>query len=244
MRSLRIRNGFTLIEILVALSIMVIVLGAAYGTFSAATKSVSRCRARKFLEEEGQGLLRMMAREIRGSYFPAPGENRPASSSGTAPAGTGDSTVVARSERPTPQYLNGRNGGEAGSLQLLTTGGIPDPDQPSSGLYNVAYRLDPAKKTLFRRQADLLQPAQSDTDAPGWVRVGRGVESVAYSFSDGTNWADAWRTEEGAGLPSAVKIDLVLSDAEGNRRAFSATVFIPVQAAAFTQTLVQPPGPR
>jgi len=242
--SLRNRSGFTLIEILVALSIMVIVVGAAYGTFSAATKSVSRCRARKALEEDGQGLLRMMAREIRCSYFPAPSENQPAPSSGTTPAATDAQAVVVRSERPEPQYLHGTNDGHIGFLRLLTTGGIADPDQPNSGLYNVAYRLDPTKKMLFRRQADLLQPAQFDADDPGWLCVARGVESLAYSFSDGKNWADEWQTDGGAGLPSAVKIDIVLSDAEGNQRAFSTTVFVPMQAAPLTQTLVQPPSPK
>lgn len=244
MHSLRNRSGFTLIEILVALSIMVIVLGAAYGTFSAATKSVSRCRARKALEEDGQGLLRMMAREVRCSYFPAPIENRAVSSSATTPAGTGAPAVAAPSERPTPQYLYGTSDGHTGFLRLLTTGGIADPDQPSSGLYNVAYRLDPMKRMLFRRQADLLQPAQSDTEGLGWLCVARGVESLAYSFSDGKNWADAWQTDGGTGLPSAVKIDIVLSDAGGNQRAFSTTVYVSMQAAPFTQTLVQPPSPK
>ena len=251
MRSLRNKAGFTLIEILVALSIMVIVLGAAYGTFTAATKSISRCRARKSLEEDGQGVLRMMAREIRCSYFPARGENRPASSTpgGTTAAtgmsaGTGAPAVItAVSERPTPQYLNGSSGVRTGFLRLLTTAGITDPDQPSSGLYNVAYRLDSTKKMLFRRQADLLQPEQSDTDSPGEVCVARGVESLAYSFGDGKKWVDNWQTDGNTGLPSAVKIDVVLSDAEGNQRAFSTTVFVAMQAPPPTQTLIQPPSP-
>ena len=247
MRNRRSRIGFTLIEILVALSIMVIVLGAAYGTFRAATNSVSRCKARKTLEEDGQGLLRMMAREIRCSYFPAPGENRPVSSSGTTPPATPATPApiaAARSERPAPQYLNGTSDGQTGSLQLLTTAGMADPDQPASGLYNIAYQLDAVKKRLLRRQADLLQPRSSDTDSPHCLCVARRVESLAYSFSDGKDWSNAWQTDDVVGLPSAVRISIVLSDADGNQRAFSTTVFVPTQNVPSTQTVVQPAKPK
>ena len=82
-------SAFTLIEILVALAIMVIVVGCAYGIYFAATKSAARYRARTEVERDARALLRMMGREIRCSYFPSPNEAPTVQSS---PAGTSGST--------------------------------------------------------------------------------------------------------------------------------------------------------
>ena len=83
---MRIRqSAFTLIEILVALAIMVIVVGCAYGIYFGATRSATRYRARNEVERDARALLRMMGREVRCSYFPLPSDSPTVQS---APAGT------------------------------------------------------------------------------------------------------------------------------------------------------------
>lgn len=143
------RSAFTLIEILVALAIMVIVIGCTYGIYFAATRSSTRYRARTEVERDARALLRMMSREIRCSYYPLAAESptvqsAPAGAAGStsslslapAPANVPGATVTTttpRKDRPVYDYLAGPDGRDGSFLQTLTTGGIADPDQPSSG---------------------------------------------------------------------------------------------------------------
>jgi prepilin-type N-terminal cleavage/methylation domain-containing protein len=247
-------SAFTLIEILVALAIMVIVVGCAYGIYFAATRSASRYRARAEVERDARALLRMMSREIRCSYFPQPTEtsavqSSPAVTSGLLPppgpaptrANTPGATMTTRQDRPVYDYLGGPDGRHGSFLQTLTTGGIADPDQPSSGLYNIAYRLDARKRMIWRRQVDMLEPPDSKTQESSWLCVARGVESVKCSFFDGKAWADSWKTDLTTGLPYAVKIEIALADTEGRVSRYATSVNVPLAAGPLAQSTAAAP---
>jgi len=252
---MRIRqSAFTLIEILVALAIMVIVVGCAYGIYFGATRSAARYRARNEVERDARALLRMMGREVRCSYFPLPSESPTVQSS---PAGTSapatalslaptpenvpGATMTARKDRPVYDYLAGPDGRDGSFLQTLTTGGIADPDQPSSGLYNVAYRLDSGRKMIFRRQVDILEPPDSEAQKSSWLCVARGVESVKCSFFDGKDWADSWKTDLNTALPYAVKIEIELTDTEGRVGQYATSINVSLASGPLAQSTVAAP---
>jgi len=249
--------AFTLIEILVALAIMVIVVGCAYGIYFAATGSAARYRARNEVERDARALLRMMGREIRCSYFPSPSETPTVQSSPAVTAGltsppslaptrenTPGATMTTRKDRPLYDYLSGPDGRDGSFLQTLTTGGIADPDRPSSGLYNVAYRLDAGRKMIFRRQVDMLEPPDSKAQESSWLCVARGVESVKCSFFDGKAWVDSWKADLNSGLPYAVKIEIELADAEGRVSRYASSINVPLAAGPLAQSTVAAPSRR
>jgi prepilin-type N-terminal cleavage/methylation domain-containing protein len=251
------QSAFTLVEILVALAIMVIVVGCTYGLYIGATKSAARYRARAEVERDARALLRMMGREIRCSCFSTPNETPTvrASSAGTsgspslhspapALANTPGVTMATRKDRPVYDYLAGPDGRDGSFLQTLTTGGIADPDQPSSGLYNVAYRLDAGRKMIWRRQLDLLEPTDSKAQESSWLCVARGVEAIKCSFFDGKAWTDSWKTDLSTGLPYAVKIEIELTDTEGRVRDYSASINVPPAAGPLAQSTVTTPKVR
>jgi prepilin-type N-terminal cleavage/methylation domain-containing protein len=250
-------SAFTLIEILVALAIMTIVVGCTYGLYIGATKSAARYRARTEVERDARALLRMMGREIRCSYFSLSSEapavqSSPAGTSGSmnspgpapARANTPGATMTTRKDRPAPDYLAGPDGRDGSFLQTLTSGGIADPDQPSSGWYNVAYRLDAGQKMIWRRQVDLLEPPDSKAQESSWRCVARGVESVNCSFFDGKSWADSWKSDLTTGLPYAVKIEITLTDAEGRVNRYSTSINVPLASGPLAQSQVTAPKAR
>jgi type II secretory pathway pseudopilin PulG len=253
-------GAFTLVEILVALAIMMIVVGCTYGLYMAATKSAARYRAKTEVERDARTLLRMMGREIRCSYFPSPNEAPTvgASSAGTSglpsspglaqtPAnapGATVTTITPRKDRPVYDYLAGPEGRDGSFLQTLTTGGMADPDHPSSGLYNVAYRLDAGRKMIWRRQVDLLEPPDSKAQKSSWLCVARGVGSVKCSFFDGKAWTDSWKTDLSTGLPYAVKIEIEWTDTEGRVSDYSASINVPLAAGPLAQSTVTTPKAR
>jgi prepilin-type N-terminal cleavage/methylation domain-containing protein len=254
------QSAFTLIEILVALAIMVIVVGCTYGLYIGATKSATRYRARTEVERDARALLRLMGREVRCSYFLTSNEaptaqSSPAGTSGLpsspslAPApentpGATITTITPRTDRPVYDYLTGPDGRDGSFLQTLTTGGIADPDHPSSGLYNVAYRLDAEQKMIFRRQVDMLEPPDSTVQQSSWLCVARGVEAIKCSFFDGTTWTDNWKTDLSTGLPYAVKIEIALTDTEGRVSEYSTSVNVPLAAGPLAQSQVAAPAPQ
>ena len=251
------QSAFTLIEILVALAIMVIVVGCTYGLYFAATRSAARYRARTEVERDARALLRMMSREIRCSYLPVPNEtpavqSSPAVTSGLvnplspapAQANTPGTTMTSRKDRPVYDYLAGPAGRDGSFLQTLTSGGIGDPDRPSSGLYNVAYRLDAGRKMIWRRQVDMLEPPDSKAQESSWLCVARGVESVKCSFFDGKVWVESWKTDLTVGLPYAVKIEVALADTEGRISRYATSVNVPLATGPLAQSTVAAPAAR
>jgi prepilin-type N-terminal cleavage/methylation domain-containing protein len=157
---------------------------------------------------------------------------------------TPDATMTARKDRPVYDYLAGPAGRDGSFLQTLTTGGIADPDQPSSGLYNIAYRLDAGAKMIWRRQVDMLEPPDSKAQDPNWVCVARGVEAVKCSFFDGKTWADNWKTDLTTGLPYAVKIEIALADSEGRVSQYATSINLPLAAGPVAQSTVTAPQGR
>ena len=62
------KNGFTLVEILVAMAIIVVIVSLVYGSYFATSKSTQAYKSRIALFQQGRKVLRQMARQIRCSY--------------------------------------------------------------------------------------------------------------------------------------------------------------------------------
>ncbi|HUU69014.1 MAG TPA: type II secretion system protein GspJ [Planctomycetota bacterium] len=125
MRIARRTNAFTLLEILVTLSIAVIVIGIAYGSYAASLKSVSICRAKAKADDAACKLLRTITRDLRGTCIPP----------STAASEPDDQVVFSA-------------GGATLSFATATArsgAGLPD-----AGISQVTYHLDPAHGELVR----------------------------------------------------------------------------------------------
>ena len=62
------KNGFTLIEILIALTLIAAILSMVYGSYFATSRSTHVCQARINMCRQGRTALDQMARQIRCAY--------------------------------------------------------------------------------------------------------------------------------------------------------------------------------
>ena len=200
------------------MSIIVIVLGIAYGAYAAATQSVERCSGRMTLEQEARATLHLMARELRCSHLAEPSAP-PVRAAG--PLGTSSARKVA-----SPVFRGGSKTPGGVFLRFTTLGGLADPDVTSSGICNVSYRYAPSRGLLLRKQEDPLYAAAKNPDRAAWLCMARNVRSVTVQYFNGRDWLDKWDLGPSAGLPRAVRVELTLENSRGRIATFSSAAHI------------------
>lgn len=182
----KLQQGFTLVEVLVAISISAILLVTIYGVFT----SMSRARARLQTEGEGYHLARVIfdriGREIRGSYV----------------AG----------QAPETRLRGGIDDRGVPFLTLATTASTPR-QGVTSGIALVRYELretagEPAgRMALMRSERPYFT---EDTQAPAY-RLASGIDSLRVRFLSGGEWRDQWPPDTGDDPPQAVEVTLTLA---------------------------------
>lgn len=222
-----LRRAFTLLELLIALSVIVLVLGAAYGAYAAATSSVSRCRQRAAVERDARVVLRMIEREVRCVAYrpPDPKPQKPGGDTGL-------------SGKPRTLYVEASRDVSECLLRVVTFGGIMNPDEPESGQFIVTYRYDSPRKRLLRRQVDRMAAAKEDSDED-WLCVAQEVEAVKVSLFDQGQWTDSWDAQKESELPAAVRVELTLNDAGGTPHFYVTVADIPVRPPKKLETKVE-----
>lgn len=180
----RPQQGFTLIEILVAVSISSIMLVTIYGVFT--TMSNARIR----VETAGEGyhqarvIFDRIGREIRSSFVD------PKKLEETRMRGGID-------DRGIP------------FLALATTAGAPR-QGVTSGVVLVRYELRQEageaseKPSLFRSET----PELAEGESPMIYRMASGIETLRLRFLDAGEWRDEWPPDTGSGPPQAVEVSL------------------------------------
>ncbi|HUW19185.1 MAG TPA: type II secretion system protein GspJ [Sedimentisphaerales bacterium] len=218
------RDGFTLVEVLLAATIIATILSMAYGSYFAATRSAQVYRTRTALSQEAQKLLEQMARQIRCSYAeesPSP-VNEVRGSVGTANRWPDPSTAISHRTNVVPEKkfncFNGNCDDPTGEiLHMVTTKSIFPRSSLAEGLFEVTYRFDRSKGRLSVYQRRFTGVPESLARQRNWQPVAENIDSLDLAFFDGGQWLKSWSFEENKNLPGAVKIELVFADENGRR---------------------------
>ena len=198
----RYTMGFTLLELVVAASMIAMLLVVAYGSYLAAAESVSRCTCRMTLQQRARALLLRMSREVRCCYVP-----------------------VSEGEHPNDsRWPYGLLGGRD-RLRLATAAGTGMPDELSAGVCVVSYQLDESRGALLRKRSLLVD--QDDGAGEGnWPAIARDVRAMTCHYFDGDRWLDTWDAGRGAELPRAVRITITFEAQACGPMTFSTTARI------------------
>ncbi len=209
-------EGFTLLEVLIAIGIMATILVILFGTYSAAVERAARTRELSQMYHEARVLLQLMANDLRSSYVKESVEQ----------AQQAFQQVKAR-----PTTFLGEDHTEsdkpADTLSFSTVLPVQRPDVPDTEMCRVAYSLEavndlPQSRALFRRVNCSLDPTATDQDHLFLLTdLARGLDFKYYD-DQRTEYPD-WNSREPRGgkrLPARVKITLLLADQHGQLRPF------------------------
>jgi len=188
MRSRPQNPGYTLLEILIALAIIVIIVSVVYGTYQATILASERYQKDMAYSQQGRALLAQMARQIRCCYIQPQNEN----------------------------YVFNGNTTTAGSenlLRLITTCPVISRNNALTGLYEIAYKLNSSGR-LYYREIPFHKKPNDSRISDHWFTLAEDISSLALSFSDGDQWHDRWDYQKEHQLPVAVKITLTQADAD------------------------------
>ncbi|MBL8068197.1 MAG: type II secretion system protein GspJ [Armatimonadetes bacterium] len=216
------RRGFTLLELLVALGLSLILIGAISTSFQLALdySRTTPARLNKFQDEVQ--LRRTLAQLISGAYVSSDTADNLtylATQSSGGEAGTPDTLVFTTlgqpvaggfllSDSPDTEELNSRFGPQGGTSEVsLSTVPVGEPNQTDAS-------------GLFLR---IQTPSDGDPTQGGTERLlVSGVTSVTFEFWDGGSWVDTWDTVNSGSrrLPAAIRMTLEFSEGDPQTMTF------------------------
>jgi len=237
------KAGFTLLEILVAVAIIVGILAMVYGSYFATARSAEAYETKMEMSGQARQVLAEMARQIRCAYAPrvldTPEESQQTS------GGQGKSPEPADSisqqteiiSKPTPNYFSGNVSGLGGKiLHLVTTAGSDTGQEPATGLFEVAYRLDVGSGVLFFSQQRFVGTLDGGLRNWDWQPVLDRVEQIDLTFFDGQDWLRRWDFKDKRRAPRAVRLDVTCRDENYRRCQYTTVACIPCQTDHRTET--------
>jgi type II secretion system protein J len=210
-------QGFTLLEVLIAIGIMATIMVILFGTYSAAVDRAARSRELSQIYHEARVLLQLLANDLRSSYVKVSIEQ---------------AQQVLQQVKINPTTFIGEDHSEADKpadkLTFSTILPVQRPDVPDTEMCRVSYSLEavndpPQSRALFRRVNCSLDPLATDQDHLFLLTdLAHGLDFKYYD-EQGSEYLD-WNSDEPQGgkrLPARVKITLLLADQHGQLRPFA-----------------------
>lgn len=228
-------KAFTLLEIIIALSMLVLILGSVYGTYSAATMSLSHSKPKHALQQQATVFLQRMASEIRCSYAGYKDE------SPKPPANDVRTGERERLKQEDESLFEGREVSSGRSfLQFVTSAVASKRERNLGGLAIVEYMLDSSMNTLSRSKRRYIGGFEVNKDDYNWMVVLENVQAISIEYFDGDEWLEEWNSNDTEGLlPKAVKISLVMQSEDVGPLSFASTVKIVCKANKLGAVTIQ-----
>ena len=194
-------RGMTLIEMMVAIVIFMIFVGAIYGVYHVARVGAEDTQKRQDVYQTARALLAQINTELCCIYQPA------SVSTSTITGTKSDASLEQQSD----------------TLTLLTTGHVPSAKDAIAGdVCQVTYRMerDDDGHPLGLVMEEELHPglAMADTQ-PDPVMLSNEVIGFNCKFlaQSADDWQDEWTSDE-TSLPAAVRVELIIQSKEKNAK--------------------------
>jgi len=211
---LRATPGFTLLELMLAVSILGLIVLMLAQSFHAVATSKLHAEERLYSERSGRAILWQMSNEIRGAVQTplAPSRVLVLGAAKYQGGSAVNTLTVSALDAGHRRSLDGY-----GAEDIVTYSAVPNPNHRGWFL-------------LERSQYSGLGPG--DKQAP--IIVADNMVSLKLRYFDGEQWAQVWNSENmspGRQVPVAVSIDLNLAGPRGEPLAFSTQVTVPMAIA-------------
>lgn len=198
--------GFTLLEILVALGMLALVLGAVYGSHRAVTASIADLEPRRALEQEGRFFMQRLSSQIRCCYG-----GHPDQLDGSTPERASKDQT---SFRKIPLlFLAGDGLLNQTLLRFVTSKSALWRNSGAGCLAVVSYKADVSQRALLT-QEQVYDPNCENND-DNWRVILEDLSSIEFEYFDGADWQAEWDSGIKGGPPKAARIKLVLRSEHG-----------------------------
>jgi general secretion pathway protein J len=195
-------NGFTLIEVLLAMAILVVVMSVVYGSFSTAGRNVEQAEAARDETDLARTLLSKLTDDLGNAYYDP------------------NMKLVGQNVNLTILYGKKAEAGEGDdkvrrdSLSLTTLTNWRKPDSKETELLEVGYffkeKPDGSGYSLYRREKRELSTDVPPLEGGVEYEITDRVEGLQFRYYNGTTWVDEWYTRTLRGLPQRVELTLTL----------------------------------
>lgn len=182
--------GFTLLEVLIAVALATLVLGAIYGVFTSVAKARERAEQGSETAHYAQVLFDRIGRELRGAWRPEQG----------APFFVAGPD---RDGRPELRFATAST-----TLESSGRGGI------AALRYGVQLAVDPQDSalTLVRSEAPYHLRERLSEDG---ISLGSRIKRINWRFYGSNGWVETWKAEESGALPQLVELTVTLQEGNG-----------------------------
>lgn len=218
-------RGFTLIEVVIAISLLAVILGIVYSALNQMLRTKQIIEQRAESQRIANSVLSRLTRELQLAF-------------------TGQGLLPKRDEDPnkrnpnnfslsaeTQTFDNLRRGDSITFVALEGGQYLPDGGQ-HSGLVQITYRVEPNPELkseqdpnylLIRDETPLIRPVERAYKKTMIFPITDRVYSLQFRYfdRDKQEWSDSWGVDERLGLPAKVEFRLVLRSEQGQMQEYS-----------------------
>jgi len=214
---MRTENGFTLIEILVALFIVALVVTLSYETFNGVLRSTRQVDELSELDQMVRVSMGTMVNELKSAYWRPPGDNADA----TPYVFIGQDNENAENPSDTIRFTmlshaRAKEGGSDPSVSILEYELIPVPQAETAVL-------------MHTEETNYLSLSENTLER---FELAEQVVGLNFRYYDGKEWLDQWSALDRKKLPKAVEIEIIFKDSGGQKRQFITQTDIPLGQAS------------
>lgn len=193
-------KGFTLIEVLLAVSILALIVTVIYASFFTAGRNVEQAEAIRDSTDLARTLVARLSDDIANAYF-NPGMN--------------SSVVTTIFYGKKEEAAAGDEKSRRDSLSLTTLTNWRKPDSKETDLWELGYffrqKPDGTGFVLLRREKRELSKDVPALEGGVEYEITDQVEGLQFRYSnDGKTWFDEWDSRTKGERPKVVEIGLVL----------------------------------
>jgi len=205
--------GFTLLEIVISVAILVVILTIVYNTFNSSIKAFSAMENQGDAYAQARIVLNRMSEEIGSIYF----------STQNPKTGLPKTGLLGEDRDEDDLPFDALHFTSLSHIRWVK-------DSRESELCEIGYYLEKDNETgesfLFRREDWNVDGTLEEGGRP--LELAEGVDGLNFRYYDGKEWADEWDSRITGTLPKAVEIVLVMRDPRRGRISFTSIFPVPV----------------
>lgn len=207
--------GFTLIEMLISTTLIVLIVSVTYGTWIATARTTARLKSSLADAPIHRAIQNQISRQLRGCYVDDSYDNL-----------KNASTSDQNKKQVIFQAKNNATDGVI--LQYLTTTGFFYGKDETLNLLAVRYRYNSQQQRLLYQQQPYHSGKKPNWTDP-WHTVSGKIASVSILCFDGKKWHDQWNYHKEEQLPHAVKITYTTIDSNDHQKTYTVLAALNVQ---------------